>query len=190
MPAAKRTFVLSLAQTYRLSTDLLDAEPNRSIMIRRKIETRIPNPLLSTAVPQPHSALNGEKKSTGLTNLRAATPVSSTTSSGSSGATWGKIVAPTPTAATSSSAWGSSGLTVSGTTTPASSSAYATPMGSRTISPAIPESSGSATMTVPVNQTQMSGSGLGLGLARKQSSRQGVVGEVGKVEEDDWDVDA
>jgi hypothetical protein len=43
-------------------------------------------------------------------------------------------------------------------------------------------------MTVPVNQT--SHLGPGLGLARMNSARQGVVGEVGKVEEDDWDVDA
>lgn len=173
---------MSLCQVYRLSTDLLDAEPNRSIMIRRKIDTRTPSPLLTAAVPQPYAA-GVEKKTTGLTNLRASTP---TSSSGSSGATWGKIVAPTP------SAWGGGSGLLSGTSTPGS--VYHTPMSSRAISPAVPESSGSATMTVPVNQTgtqsQAQMSGLGLGLARKQSSRQGVVGEVGKVEEDDWDVDA
>jgi transcriptional repressor NF-X1 len=187
VPAAKRTFVISLCQVYRLSTDLLDAEPNRSIMIRRKIDTRIPTPLLTAAVPQPYSS-GVEKKTTGLTNLRASTP--SAAAAGSSGATWGKIAAPTPT--TSSSAWrgGSGSGLLSGTSTPGS--VYHTPMSSRAISPAVPESSGSATMTVPVNQTQTQTqvSGLGLGLASKQSSRQGVVGEVGKVEEDDWDVDA
>lgn len=186
MPAAKRTFVLSLAQVYRLATDLLDAEPNRSIMIRRKIDTRLPNPLLSTVVTPPHGTLgNGEKK-TGLANLRPTT----TTSGGS----WGKVLAPTPKTA---SPWGSSA--VSGASTP---STYSTPMGSRAISPATKPSRPvtpatesaahtSATMTVPVNQSaQIGGVGLGLARTRSGSARQGIVGEVGKVEEDDWDVDA
>jgi transcriptional repressor NF-X1 len=180
VPASKRTFVLSLAQIYRLSTDLLDAEPNRSIMIRRKIDTRVPNPLLSSVVAQPATA---ERKSGGLANLRA-TPTASGTSSGT--ASWGKIAAPTP------SPWGSSAA--SGSSTPLGLSAAG--VASRAVSPAIRssrpstpgESHSATTMTVPVNQT--SHLGPGLGLARMNSARQGVVGEVGKVEEDDWDVDA
>ncbi|EIW70976.1 hypothetical protein TREMEDRAFT_11630, partial [Tremella mesenterica DSM 1558] len=53
MPPAKRTFVISLADQYRLSRELIDAEPNRSVQIRRKIDTRIPPVLLSQVSQTP-----------------------------------------------------------------------------------------------------------------------------------------
>nr|KIR87449.1 transcriptional repressor NF-X1 [Cryptococcus tetragattii IND107] len=55
MPAAKRTFVMALADHYRLTRELIDQEPNRSVQIRRRIDTRIPKPLLSSAVQPPAS---------------------------------------------------------------------------------------------------------------------------------------
>lgn len=66
MPPAKRTFVMSMADVYRLGRELIDAEPNRSVQIRRRVDTRLPNPLLSTAVQPAPSKLGG------LGNLRAA----------------------------------------------------------------------------------------------------------------------
>jgi transcriptional repressor NF-X1 len=66
MPPAKRTFVMSMADVYRLGRELIDAEPNRSVQIRRRVDTRLPNPLLSVAVQPPPSKLGG------LGNLRAA----------------------------------------------------------------------------------------------------------------------
>ncbi|TYJ55869.1 hypothetical protein B9479_003392 [Cryptococcus floricola] len=50
MPESKRTIVMSLADHYRLTRELIDQEPNRSVQIRRRIDTRIPKPLLSAAV--------------------------------------------------------------------------------------------------------------------------------------------
>ncbi|KAK4684233.1 hypothetical protein P7C73_g5958, partial [Tremellales sp. Uapishka_1] len=70
MPASKRTFVISLADVYRLGRELIDQEPNRSVQIRRRIDTRIPNPLLSdVAGPAPPKPSLG-----GLTNLRSIPP--------------------------------------------------------------------------------------------------------------------
>ncbi|WWC86565.1 uncharacterized protein L201_001442 [Kwoniella dendrophila CBS 6074] len=50
MPPAKRVIVMSLAEHYRLTKELIDQEPNRSVQIRRRVDTRVPNPLLSSAV--------------------------------------------------------------------------------------------------------------------------------------------
>lgn len=50
VPAAKRTFVIGVADAYHLGRELIDQEPNRSVQIRRRIDTRIPTPLLSVAV--------------------------------------------------------------------------------------------------------------------------------------------
>ncbi|WRT64459.1 uncharacterized protein IL334_001391 [Kwoniella shivajii] len=91
MPPAKRTFVMALAEHYRLTRELIDQEPNRSVQIRRRVDTRLPNPLLSSAVnpssvPAPHSRL--------VTNLGGAWGKSSTSTAasvvaGSSTTTWG-----------------------------------------------------------------------------------------------------
>lgn len=165
VPAAKRIFVMSLAQTYRLSAELIDAEPNRSVMIRRKVDTRIPHPLLSSVCAPPTGVT--EKKLGGLGNLRAPTPTVSTGTNTPTPAPWGKGSVPAV------SAWGGGG---SGSLTPVAG-------GSGTVSPAIRSRPttpavthvGHSTVTVPVNQLP--------------TQRQEVVGQVGKVEEDDWDVD-
>lgn len=52
-PAQKRQFVLSLAEIYRFGTELVDAEPNTSVQLRRRIDSRIPNPLLSSVTTPP-----------------------------------------------------------------------------------------------------------------------------------------
>ncbi|WWC59831.1 uncharacterized protein I303_102393 [Kwoniella dejecticola CBS 10117] len=50
MPPAKRVFVMSLADHYRLNKELVDQEPNRSVQIRRRVDTRVPSPTLSSSV--------------------------------------------------------------------------------------------------------------------------------------------
>ena len=52
MPVAKRSFVVSLAAIYRINTELVDVEPQRSVMVRRRIDTRIPSPALSERARQ------------------------------------------------------------------------------------------------------------------------------------------
>lgn len=44
---------MALADHYRLTRELIDQEPNRSVQIRRRIDTRIPKPLLSSVVQLP-----------------------------------------------------------------------------------------------------------------------------------------
>ena len=52
-PAQKRQFILGLAEIYRFGTELVDADPHRSVQIRRRIDSRIPTPLLSSTVGAP-----------------------------------------------------------------------------------------------------------------------------------------
>ncbi|KAL7419049.1 FKBP12-associated protein [Cryptotrichosporon argae] len=66
MPPSKRQFVFALADAYHLNRDLIDAEPNRSVQIRRRPDSRIPTPLLSSLSAKPAAP-----PTTGLTNLRA-----------------------------------------------------------------------------------------------------------------------
>jgi transcriptional repressor NF-X1 len=65
VPPAKRTFVMGMADVYHLGRELIDAEPNRSVQIRRRVDTRSPHPLLSAASAPPSTRLGG------LTNMRA-----------------------------------------------------------------------------------------------------------------------
>ncbi|KAI6003474.1 hypothetical protein F5J12DRAFT_154915 [Pisolithus orientalis] len=55
MPPERRKFVQSLASVYRVDTAEVDQEPHRSVQLMRRIDTRIPVPLLSqsatTAAP-------------------------------------------------------------------------------------------------------------------------------------------
>lgn len=57
MPEPRRRFVQALAGMYRLEHQVVDQEPNRSVQIFRRIDSRIPTPLLSAAaaVPTPSS---------------------------------------------------------------------------------------------------------------------------------------
>ncbi|KAH7097552.1 hypothetical protein BKA62DRAFT_643194 [Auriculariales sp. MPI-PUGE-AT-0066] len=49
MPESRRAFVTSLAAIYRMDTALVDVEPHQSVQITRRIDTRIPSPVLSQA---------------------------------------------------------------------------------------------------------------------------------------------
>ncbi|KAF8805762.1 hypothetical protein BYT27DRAFT_7036688, partial [Phlegmacium glaucopus] len=50
MPPDRRKFVHDLASVYRMDTQMIDQEPHRSVQVIRRIDTRIPTPLLSTFI--------------------------------------------------------------------------------------------------------------------------------------------
>ncbi|WVW78077.1 hypothetical protein I302_100028 [Kwoniella bestiolae CBS 10118] len=106
MPPAKRTFVMSLAEHYRLTRELIDQEPNRSVQIRRRVDTRVPNPLLSsisasTSTPAPAQSRlvtnlggggawgkSGNSGGTGTGTAASVLAGSGSTGGGSSSAMW------------------------------------------------------------------------------------------------------
>ncbi|EJD48338.1 hypothetical protein AURDEDRAFT_86187 [Auricularia subglabra TFB-10046 SS5] len=107
MPEARRTFVNSLAAVYRMDTALVDVEPHQRqvhdsnpVQIVRRIDTRIPHPLLSQAA----GPVLASSPSLGrLVDMRAATksttvvtPPKSTTPTRTGGG-WASIVAAAPT---------------------------------------------------------------------------------------------
>ncbi|KAF8872738.1 hypothetical protein BD779DRAFT_1613762 [Infundibulicybe gibba] len=50
MPPERRKFVHDLASVYRMDTQMVDQEPHRSVQLIRRIDTRVPAPLLSTHI--------------------------------------------------------------------------------------------------------------------------------------------
>jgi len=50
MPPDKRKFVHDLASVYRMDTQMMDREPYRSVQLIRRVDTRVPTPLLSTFI--------------------------------------------------------------------------------------------------------------------------------------------
>ncbi|KZP23527.1 hypothetical protein FIBSPDRAFT_910249 [Athelia psychrophila] len=50
MPADRRKFVHDLAGIYRMDVQMVDQEPHRSVQLIRRIDTRIPYPLLSSTI--------------------------------------------------------------------------------------------------------------------------------------------
>ncbi|KAF5355368.1 hypothetical protein D9757_013342 [Collybiopsis confluens] len=94
----KRSFISKLAYIYRMDSQMVDVDPHRSVQIIRRIDTRIPTPLLSTYIASKSSSSNLGK----LGNLRAGTATvhapSAITPPGSRSATplrgWTSVVAP------------------------------------------------------------------------------------------------
>ncbi|WWD21791.1 hypothetical protein CI109_106279 [Kwoniella shandongensis] len=109
MPLAKRTFVMSLAEHYRLTRELIDQEPNRSVQIRRRVDTRVPTPLLS-AVAQPTIVQPLPGPSRLVTSLNGGSSGGWGRSAGGKGLTAAGIVASSNTSTASSptlGGWGS-----------------------------------------------------------------------------------
>ncbi|KAG1811846.1 uncharacterized protein BJ212DRAFT_1448349 [Suillus subaureus] len=77
MPPERRKFVHDLASIYRMDTQMVDQEPHRSVQLIRRVDTRIPTPLLSASLSSasPSSAVLGK-----LGDLRAPKAVSGVTS--------------------------------------------------------------------------------------------------------------
>ncbi|KAI0264607.1 hypothetical protein BC834DRAFT_244398 [Gloeopeniophorella convolvens] len=111
MPPAKRKFVHDLAAVYRMDTQMVDPEPHVSVQLIRRIDTRIPAPLLSQkALPSPLGR---------LTDLRAPARTAPAPAS-RPGRGWTAVVAaPTPApapvrAAAPSAGWLSPGAALAG----------------------------------------------------------------------------
>ncbi|KAL0568229.1 FKBP12-associated protein, partial [Marasmius crinis-equi] len=130
MPPERRKFVHDLAHVYRLDTQMVDQEPHRSVQIIRRIDTRIPHPLLSAHIASSTPSAPSLGK---LGNLRGGTVT---------GPSWRKPTAPggqniaAPTASTPSSS-SSRGWT--------SVVARATPPANTRSTPPIPSTNVSAT---------------------------------------------
>lgn len=77
MPAERRKFVHDLATVYRMDTQMVDQEPHRSVQVIRRIDTRIPTPLLSTSLTPVTSGLGK------LADFRAVKATQSSSSSSS-----------------------------------------------------------------------------------------------------------
>ncbi|KAJ8488026.1 hypothetical protein ONZ51_g3817 [Trametes cubensis] len=116
MPEAKRKFVHDLAAVYRIDTQMVDQEPHRSVQLLRRIDSRVPSPLLSSVIAPPSTSASLGK----LTDLRTGLqPLSRPGSSrvspspspapGSSGVGagkgWTSVVARPPQAAPTPSGW-------------------------------------------------------------------------------------
>ncbi|KAI9457906.1 hypothetical protein HD554DRAFT_2029782 [Boletus coccyginus] len=57
MPPERRKFVHDLASVYRMDTVMVDQEPHRSVQLIRRIDTRVPSPLLSQSVASTPSTM-------------------------------------------------------------------------------------------------------------------------------------
>ncbi|KAG9017165.1 FKBP12-associated protein [Tulasnella sp. 427] len=92
MPPPKRKFVRDLAEMYRLDSTDVDPEPRRSVELRRRVDTRIPKPLLSEVINPPKNPSSGPSTSAWGKPMASSssTPVRSA---------WGQRTSGTPTAA-------------------------------------------------------------------------------------------
>jgi len=50
MPPDRRKFVHDLAAVYRMDTQMVDQEPHRSVQLLRRVDTRVPTPVLSAFI--------------------------------------------------------------------------------------------------------------------------------------------
>jgi transcriptional repressor NF-X1 len=124
MPMERRKFVHDLAMVYRMDAQMVDQEPHRSVQLIRRIDIRIPTPLLSSTIASPVAPVLGK-----LADLRAPSaqtprplkPLSSSTTTSSVGSNrgWTSVVSKTAAGANAS---------------PAASS-WATPGGGRPLAP-------------------------------------------------------
>ncbi|KZT10350.1 uncharacterized protein LAESUDRAFT_644605 [Laetiporus sulphureus 93-53] len=74
MPEVRRKFVHDLAAVYRIDTQMVDQEPNRSVQLFRRIDSRLPAPLLSAAATVPQSSSSSPAFNLGkLADLRSPT---------------------------------------------------------------------------------------------------------------------
>ncbi|KAH9928987.1 hypothetical protein B0H21DRAFT_837372 [Amylocystis lapponica] len=74
MPEQRRKFVHDLAFVYRTDTNMVDQEPNRSVQLIKRIDSRVPSPLLSAVVAVPPSSSGASTSTLGrLADLRAPT---------------------------------------------------------------------------------------------------------------------
>ncbi|TBU61184.1 hypothetical protein BD310DRAFT_1037442 [Dichomitus squalens] len=116
MPEQKRKFVHDLAAVYRMDTQMVDQEPHRSVQLIRRVDSRVPAPLLSASVGGASGLgkLADLRSAGGLQSLsrpsfsRASlAPVSQPAPGTSSGRGWTSVVArPPQSASPAPSSWG------------------------------------------------------------------------------------
>ncbi|OBZ78433.1 FKBP12-associated protein 1 [Grifola frondosa] len=95
MPEHRRKFVHDLAAVYRMDTQMVDQEPHRSVQLIRRIDSRVPSPLLSAC-----SALQQ------LPRTRVSPAPTPTPPPGSSSARgWTSVVTRYPQPSPSPTAW-------------------------------------------------------------------------------------
>lgn len=126
---------MGLADNYHLGRELIDQEPNRSVQIRRRIDTRIPTPLLSMSVG--HLSAAPKPALGNLASMRTSTP----TATPAAAPAWGKPTNPVPTntALTPNSSHPSlATLAKSQASAEASASGSGTPRPSRPVTPIPP----------------------------------------------------
>lgn len=98
MPEAKRHFVYNLCKVYRIDCRMVDVEPQRSIELIRRIDTRISTPLLSTTIVPAASLGKLQTKTTASTSPARAAPVALPPSSGRAWAAVASKTSPAPSA--------------------------------------------------------------------------------------------
>ncbi|KAF7792938.1 hypothetical protein EIP86_004041 [Pleurotus ostreatoroseus] len=75
MPPQRRKFVHDLADVFRMDTQMVDQEPYRSVQLIKRLDSRIPTPLLSASASASAASASSSTASLGkLTDLRAQTP--------------------------------------------------------------------------------------------------------------------
>ncbi|KAG1798823.1 uncharacterized protein HD556DRAFT_153931 [Suillus plorans] len=169
MPPERRKIVHDLASVYRMDTQMIDQEPHRSVQLIRRVDTRIPTPLLSASLPSPmpSPAVLGK-----LADLRAPKPISSVTSGSG---VWAK---PQPKVAEAGGRW------TAVVTRPGS--------GSGSSSPAPGASSSSGGTQVGTATLNLKPSGGAWVSSSVQRAREAASLEIGGEEEaipDDWEDD-
>lgn len=137
MPEARRKFVHDLAAVYRMDTQMVDQEPHRrcvtslishkagfdnlvqllSVQLIRRIDTRVPKPLLSTAAATNNLGRLADFRHSPSPGPR---PIASSASVTSAPRGWTSVVAQSNSQPRQpSSAWGISSANAARTTTPA-----------------------------------------------------------------------
>jgi len=109
MPESKRNFVTGMGEHYRVGTQAVDKEPHRSISLTRRIDSRIPHPLLSSVINTSLGKLADLRQGSPSVS-RSATPptrpLSASTPNTPTARGWRAVAASTPSPAlTSPSPW-------------------------------------------------------------------------------------
>ncbi|TFK63598.1 hypothetical protein BDN72DRAFT_963814 [Pluteus cervinus] len=104
MPPERRKFVHDLAIAYRVDTQMIDQEPHRSVQLIRRVDTRVPSPLLSqyltTLGPSVNLGKLADLRNVGVSpaSTGTSTPVGGSWRSGSTST----LLAPTPSSSLAS----------------------------------------------------------------------------------------
>ncbi|CDZ97760.1 Transcription factor NF-X1, contains NFX-type Zn2-binding and R3H domains [Phaffia rhodozyma] len=198
MPPARRDLVIQVAELYRVETTLVDQDPVRSVQLRRKIDSRIPSPLLSAYIAQESARRTEVRKPLLNTTLRPSTANSTVASASSSSSVsapkpkpWGATpiaAGPSSTVLASSSALSS--RPGSGVSTPATISRSSSPY----VPPALRKPTGNE--TVPAASTTASADVVrqslgGLTLSQAPSTLTTLVPQVYRpppvTDDDEWE---